>query len=354
VANAGATTGQFDWLVTSPVTSLALVRVSWLHRPQGLAGVLSDRSDAPFTIGSRITVTSPNTAVAWAAGSRRPVTWTHSYGASQPFDIDVSTDGGATWTSVMQNVLPISATMGDTVVRMPGVVTTQALVRVSPAGSPGYGDVSDVPFTLVAPTLSMSQPGAGAVWTISTSHSVAWVTNVGIWNDGYTAAISYDGGTTWAGTALSNIHLGVATELMGTWLAQGPVTTHARIRVTWTGGGLSVSDESPDFTIGSRITVTSPNTAVTWLNGSVQTITWTHNYGAQQTFDVAFSPDAGATWVLLAAGVSASDATNGNFRWTVNALATTQALIRVSPSNNFGDGDSSDTTFTIAPLRPGG
>jgi hypothetical protein len=124
--------------------------------------------------------------------------------------------------------------------------------------------------------------------------------------------------------------------------------------VTWTGGGLSVSDESPDFTIGSRITVTSPNTAVTWLNGSVQTITWTHNYGAQQTFDVAFSPDAGATWVLLAAGVSASDATNGNFRWTVNALATTQALIRVSPSNNFGDGDNSDTTFTIASLRPGG
>jgi hypothetical protein len=141
---------------------------------------------------------------------------------------------------------------------------------------------------------------------------------------------------------------------MGTWLAQGPVTTRARIRVTWTGGGLSVSDESPDFTIGSRITVTSPNTAVTWLNGSVQTITWTHNYGAQQTFDVAFSPDAGATWVLLAAGVSASDATNGNFRWTVNALATTQALIRVSPSNNFGDGDNSDTTFTIASLRPGG
>jgi hypothetical protein len=352
VTNTGATTGQFSWLVTSPVTSRALVRVSWLHRPQGFVGFLSDRSDAPFTIASHIRVTTPNVAVTWAAGSERIVSWSHDYGASALFDVDVSTDGGQTWIAGLQNVAANSATTGSREMPMPGIVTSQALVRVSPAGRPGDGDVSDVPFALVAPTLGVSVPAAGAVWTIGTSHNVEWGTNVGLFDFGYSEAVSYDSGATWHSISLSGITSAGAGP-HGAWFVSGPATTHARIRMTWTGNGLSVSAESPDFTIASRITVTTPNTAVTWLNGSFHTITWTHNYGAQQTFDVTLSPDAGATWILLAAGVPASDATNGNFGWTINALPTTQALIRVSPSNNFGNGDSSDTTFTIA-QRAGG
>ena len=250
VANAGATAGQFNWLVTSPVTSRALVRVGWLHRSQALGGLVSDRSDAFFTIASRITVTSPNTAVTWAAGSLRQIWWSHNYGASQLFDIDVSTDGGATWTPAAQNVPVSSATSGTADVRMPAVVTTQALVRVSPAGNPGDGDVSDVPFSLVAPTLVVTAPAAGAAWMINTSRTIRWITNVGPISGGYTGAVSYDGGTTWTVFPLSDISF---NHFSGTWFVHGPATTHARIRVTWSGGGLSVSDESPEFTIASRI-----------------------------------------------------------------------------------------------------
>jgi hypothetical protein len=74
--------------------------------------------------------------------------------------------------------------------------------------------------------------------------------------------------------------------------------------------------------------VTSPNRGETWLNASIQTITWTQNYGTQETLDVSFCPP-----------VPATNATHGSFTWT---------------ASNFGDGDSSDTTFTIAQSRRGG
>jgi hypothetical protein len=86
---------------------------------------------------------------------------------------------------------------------------------------------------------------------------------------------------------------------------------------------------------------------VSWPLGSSHPITWTHNYGVAQTFDIDFSPDGGATWTPLALSVQASTATTGSYNWTVAGNTTTQALMRVSPTGQPGDGDTSDVTFTI-------
>src|SRR4029077_7072076 len=160
------------------------------------------------------------------AGSVRTVFWSHNYGASQLFDIDVSTDGGVTWTPGQRSVLASSATAGSADVRMPSVVTTQALVRVSPAGTPGDGDVSDVPFTLAAPTVHVSFPVAGTVWTIGATSSIDWGTNIGPGRLGYAAAISYDSGTTWNAITLDIIPTSNVPH--GSWVVHGPATTQAR------------------------------------------------------------------------------------------------------------------------------
>ena len=47
VANAGATSGSFNWLVTTPTTGTARIRVTWLGRP------ISDTSDNDFAIVTR-------------------------------------------------------------------------------------------------------------------------------------------------------------------------------------------------------------------------------------------------------------------------------------------------------------
>jgi len=88
--------------------------------------------------------------------------------------------------------------------------------------------------------------------------------------------------------------------------------------------------------------------AVAWVLGTSHAITWTHNYDAAQTFDIDFSPDAGATWTPLALHVQAATATTGSFTWTVGGNATPRALIRVGPSGRPGDGDTSDVPFAVA------
>jgi hypothetical protein len=111
-------------------------------------------------------------------------------------------------------------------------------------------------------------------------------------------------------------------------------------------------DESDvDVTIASNIHVTSPNTAAGRRIGSSLPITWTHAYGATETFDIDFSADGGVTWTSLALYVPATSATSGSYTWKVAGDLTTQALIRVSPTGRAGDGDTSDVMFSVLPPR---
>ena len=58
----------------------------------------------------------------------------------------------------------------------------------------------------------------------------------------------------------------------------GPVTSAARVRVTWPAGAAQDTSDV-DFRVGSRIAVTAPNTALTWGAESTRTVTWNHDYG---------------------------------------------------------------------------
>jgi hypothetical protein len=93
--------------------------------------------------------------------------------------------------------------------------------------------------------------------------------------------------------------------------------------------------------------MTSPNTAVTWLVGSVQTITWTHNLDVGAQFKLEVSRDRGSTWSLVTAAAPASGATSGSYGWTVTGPKTTTARIRVTWTANTAISDGSDVSFKI-------
>lgn len=93
--------------------------------------------------------------------------------------------------------------------------------------------------------------------------------------------------------------------------------------------------------------MTAPNTAVTWGTGSTRTVAWTHNLETAETVDVAFSPDAGATWVAVAAGIVNATATTGSWTGSMPAIPTTQGLVRVSQSSDPVSVDVSDVLFTL-------
>jgi uncharacterized repeat protein (TIGR03803 family)/VCBS repeat-containing protein len=232
-----ATGANLSWTVTGPPTTQARIRATWTANP-----VVSDMSDTNFTISPRVTVTAPNTAVSWGAGTFRTVTWTHTLGLGQQVNIDVSTNNGATWSPGATNVPNTTATAGSAMVRMPDTVTTQALVRVSPVSFPLVdGDVSNVPFTFATPRVTVTMPNSNVLWTISSNQTITWTHNLGT-AESVNLEVSRDGGTTWTALA-TNVLNSANTTGSFIWNVTGPVTAEARVRVTWTANG-SVQDIS--------------------------------------------------------------------------------------------------------------
>ena len=290
--------------------------------------------------------------MSWTAGSNHTITWTHNYGTTGTFDIDLSADGGATWTSVATGVPASTATAGTYTGALPMLAaSTTALVRVSASGQsadPTQSDTSDVPFTLVAPTITVTVPNTAVGWRVGDVKNLQFTDNFGT-GEVVSLDLSRNNGASW--TSLGTLTTTASASGTLPWTVTGPLTSQALIRATSVANPSVTDVSNVDFSILSRVTVTAPNTAVSWTAGSNHTITWTHNYGTTGTFDIDVSADGGATWNSMAPGVQASTATAGTFTGPLPmTVASTAALVRVSASGQSADptqSDTSDVPFTL-------
>jgi hypothetical protein len=114
-------------------------------------------------------VTAPNTALTWPFGSSQLVTWNVAGTDAAPVScanvaIDLSTDGGLTFSSTLAASTPNDGTQSVTV---PSTPTTQARVRVSCVGNVFF-DIGNADFTLdttaPAPNLISLLPTSGSEW----------------------------------------------------------------------------------------------------------------------------------------------------------------------------------------------
>ena len=216
--------------------------MSWAADP-----TVTDISNVNFIILPRTTVTAPNTAVNWGAGSTRTVTWSHNLGVGGTVNIDFSPDNGVTWIPVAVSVASAAATTGTYTGPMPASVTTQGLIRVSPTTAPTLGDVSDVPFTLATPTITVTTPNTAVTWAAGGTRAIKWNHNLGtaetvkieLARDGvnYTEIIAAAAPNTAATSGTYN------------WVVTGPATTTARIRVTWTANPAVTDTSNVNFKI---------------------------------------------------------------------------------------------------------
>ncbi|MBK7366810.1 MAG: S8 family serine peptidase [Candidatus Eisenbacteria bacterium] len=138
--------GSQAWTVPAATTTTGRVRVS--------GGTATDMSNANFTIAAppadQVTVTYPNGGESLVAGSSVNVTWT-SVGTFTTVNLDYSSDGGTTWTSIVSGT-PNDGTQAWTV---PAGVTTTGRVRVSGGTAT---DASNANFSIVVSTGYASLP----------------------------------------------------------------------------------------------------------------------------------------------------------------------------------------------------
>jgi hypothetical protein len=330
LAAAAPNTGSFAWTVTGPDTAAAEVRVS-ASDPAVAVGV-----SGTFAIVTPVlTVTGPAGGASWPIGTAQAITWTTNLASAPSVLVELSRDGGASYTTLAA-AAPNSGSFAWTAT---GPATATALVRVSLNGAvPGSG--VSAPFAVSSDALAVTAPAAGASWTIGTTQPITWTSNL---PQSATVKIelSRNGGSSYTTLAPSAPNSGTFS-----WTASGPATSSALVRLSV--NGFAASAVSATFSlVAATITVTSPNTAVTWLAGSVHPITWTHDLGAGAQFKLEVSRNGGSTWSLITASAPSGGATSGSYNWTVTAPKTSSGRIRVTWTSNTAVSDISNVNFRI-------
>jgi hypothetical protein len=227
-------------------------------------------SSPPPATGS-LTVTSPNASVYWAIGTQQPITWTHTLAAGSTSTIELSRDGGATWSLVVSGILNASQT-GSYLWTVPGPSTSQARIRVT---SSGASDMSNADFYTGLPTITLTSPNAASdVWTVGQTATVTWSSNLGA-GENVRLELSRDGGTTYpivlASSTPSDGSETVAVQ--GGWS-----TTTGRVRATWVEDTTTTDTSNASFTItasSSTKTVSFQSTLAEFPNPDRGFYMWT-------------------------------------------------------------------------------
>ncbi len=343
-ANTAPTTSVLPWTVNGPATTAALLRVTWLDGSN-----TSDVSNVPFAVTRpTITVTAPNTAVTWSVGSTRSITWSHNLPLGELVDLDVSRDGGANWTPIATGVANTSGSAGSFAWTVSGPESATMRIRVRWSADALSNDVSNVDFAVVTPIVTLTAPNTAVNWRVGNTQTLRATHNLGA---GQTMAFDFsaDDGATWA--ELTQATTGTSNAVTYSWVVALPTTSSARIRGRWVASPAVADASDVAFRIIPRISVTAPNTTLTWGAGSTRTVTWMHNLGTSEPVDIAFSADAGATWTTLATGVVNASATTGNTAVVLPDTPTTTGLVRISQTSNPAHFDTSDAFITLAPAN---
>lgn len=192
----------------------------------------------------------------------------------------------------------------------------------------------------VLSTLTVVSSNGGESWVRGTAHTLTWTSTgspganvkiellrANVVNRVISASTPNDGSFSWTIPA---------AQVAG---------TDYRIRITSTTNTAITDSSNANFaiTIGA-LTVTVPNTAVSWVRGTAHTLTWTSTG----------SPGTNVKIELLKAGVvnlaiSASTPNDGSYSWTIPASQTlrTDYKIRVTSTTNTAITDSSNINFAI-------
>jgi hypothetical protein len=239
----GTAAGTYTWQVAGPATAgaRARIRVSWLNGPA------SDVSDTSFTIAPVfLTLSGPVLGSSWGIATTQRLQWTTNLGALDRVDVHLSTAGATgPFTTLSANVV---ATLKKADVRVPATPTPMARVRLVWANPPAGFSATALNagnFTIEPPTLAVTTPRAGEIWTIGSSKTLKWTSNLGKLEQ-VEIRLSRDGGLTYpivivATTPADGAH---AVTVPAAWGAQ----TTTRLRLAWlTTPGVAAA--SPAFTI---------------------------------------------------------------------------------------------------------
>ncbi|HJU40454.1 MAG TPA: zinc-dependent metalloprotease family protein, partial [Tahibacter sp.] len=233
------------------------------------------------------------------------------------------------------------------------------LPPVIPALTGAYVIPAKTPFALTAPVASDAD---GDTLTYGwEEYDRAGATTIGVDNGTSPIARSYNPTTSPTRRVPRQQNLVANTFAPGEILPQVARTAmkyRLTVRDNHPGGGATVSADLPSIQVvatAAPFAVTAPNTAVTWLSGTTENVTW--DVGgtdaapiACAAVDVTLSTDGGATFPTILAAAAPN---TGSAAITVPAIASTTARVRVKCATSiFFDISNANFTTVVAPPQP--
>lgn len=330
------TGNNYVWTVPNSPSTQALIRVR-----DNANTCQNDISNATFTITPATPiVTAPNGGETWTVNSNRTITWNTSTYYSN-VDIEYSTNGGSTWTSIASN----QSNSGSYSWLIPNTPSTNARVRVSNTANPTINDVSDAVFTILMPTPQVTYPNGGEQLDVFTSATITW--NSASYVSPVRIEYSTNGGVTWTLLTSSTSNSGSYS-----WTVPNTPTTNALVRIFNTVYTTFGDTSNAAFTIRPIVSVTYPNLATDTLR-SCQSYNIAYNKTpASQIsyFYLYYSTNGGASYNYITSRNN-NGSTANTYAWTVPyGTNSNNCKIKIEAYNTSAViqwVDSSDNAFPI-------
>jgi hypothetical protein len=123
---------------------------------------------------SSITVTSPNGAETWYAGSHHNITWTSS-GFTGNVKIELSIDSGANWSTVVAASTANTGTYDWTVPTLTTLPQANCRIRISNASGGTPLDISNANFSIAQAQIpKVTKPNGAELWVANVAQQITW------------------------------------------------------------------------------------------------------------------------------------------------------------------------------------
>ncbi len=143
VTSHDASTGFYRWGIPDAPSNQCFIRIF-----DAFDLTINDRNVAPFTIlDPPLRVQYPNGGEELEKNTTTNIVW--DFNGVTSIKIDLSTDGGTTWTNVAEGV---DATTRQYVWSIPDLTSENCLIKITDEGGSGFSDVSDAVFNIYDPS----------------------------------------------------------------------------------------------------------------------------------------------------------------------------------------------------------
>jgi len=273
-ATTGSENPDYPVIATSTKSANALVvwedKRNFSRKDVDIYGTIYSISVAPPP--QSIIVDAPNGGESWETDTPQPIVW-HTQNFTGNVKIEISTDGGSTWTIIANNLSTSAASYMWTVSNTP---STNCRIRISDASDGNPSDISDADFTITSnEAIIIDAPNGGESWSIGTPQPIVWHTHIFTGSVKIELSTYNNGSSSWT-TIANNFPTPTAnTATSYIWTVSNTPSTDCFVKISDASSGNPYDISDNKFTIsasGGNNTNTGTNIQVNL--GSDVTITF--------------------------------------------------------------------------------